>query len=663
MVTDQSNFENGTLHQDLDAAADPLIERQLTIIAKALADEQYDQAISSASRLLIRCSSSIAARALELRASAWERKASLKNELEDALLLIEYDSNNVDAYLRAGKIHSIRGNQQKAIDILSQGLQICALDDHQALLTQHIAIVKAKAQRRIDFIAQAPYDVLCKILSYLDVDAVNTCMDTCRTWRSKVLECPESWRVMVTLGTNFWRSTRAVNLLPTISKHIETIDTYADPQKVAQLFDNFAKYDFSRLHTLIAYYTAHNGDFDISHSVNSGLPFVAQTLTELKLDSSAIAGISMGRILSICQKLTSIFLGVGSITECSDVVSLSHDTLLTAVKIWTLVPIATISNFKPLFQHSPRLRNLEIHSKEIGGDFLSVLEHHCPELAVISVQTFPIIGPFMNIARTKWGERLHHLSLYNIRSAEPLLPRLVSCHDALQAMKLMPARDEGNQRNWRPLSSFIFTGMTYLHINTSYNRAFCEHLPEILRACPSVETLEMENTRQDGDGVVALDADRIFNAIAEMSNLSCLKLTYLGIRGSAFKRLLDQHAMRGDGSMLRKLIIYWCDGLDGDILEAAGNVRSLERLEIRGPGRVYDNNALSFATSVSKLPRLSSLHIGEVVFTDEAAQVLATSKSLELLVLFDVHGLTQNGWKVLHDNIPAFSMIDYYQFT
>ena len=196
-------------------------------IRNALDTERYTEAIAQSSSWINQFPNP-PAEIVELRALAYEKTANNACELEDALLLIKINPETANGYLRAAKIFSIQGKQQKAIDVLNDGFNICADKSQRKRLQQQLDQATERFERRIDFITHVPYDILCNILSHFTF--VNTpfiCTDVCSAWYTKVRGCHIPWQnVELSYQTLEYTNNRLHDILPKITHHIRHLKIY-----------------------------------------------------------------------------------------------------------------------------------------------------------------------------------------------------------------------------------------------------------------------------------------------------------------------------------------------------------------------------------------------------------------------------------------------------
>ncbi|KAI8148985.1 hypothetical protein BJV82DRAFT_204558 [Fennellomyces sp. T-0311] len=192
-------------------------------IRKSLQLQQYHKVIAETSTM-VNDLLDLTTKIVELRALASEKTNNIAREHEDASLLIQLNPNSPNGYLRAAKLYSIQGKQSKAIQVLFAGIAWCPDQSQRAFLRQQIDKTKCHLERRIDFITQAPYDILCNILSHFTITTALTSIKVSQQWRDKVLHCPVPWHTIELSTTESTSSSRLLDrLLPIVSKYTKKL--------------------------------------------------------------------------------------------------------------------------------------------------------------------------------------------------------------------------------------------------------------------------------------------------------------------------------------------------------------------------------------------------------------------------------------------------------
>ncbi|KAI7848878.1 hypothetical protein BDC45DRAFT_297568 [Circinella umbellata] len=125
-----------------------------------------------------------------------------------------------------------------------------------------------KNQQWTDFIVQSPYEIMCNIVSNLDIDSAARCLDVCRIWRHKLLDCPDPWKFVTiddTVENDTWEKHKINRLLPKIlSKHVEKLRVITLSKHVSQEISLIGTGDFYNLKSLVFEY---NGKVAIDISI------------------------------------------------------------------------------------------------------------------------------------------------------------------------------------------------------------------------------------------------------------------------------------------------------------------------------------------------------------------------------------------------------------
>ncbi|KAI9272727.1 hypothetical protein BDA99DRAFT_274494 [Phascolomyces articulosus] len=550
-----------------------------------------------------------------------------------------------------------------------------------------------------DFIEQSPDEIICNIFSHMDEYSAARSLDVCRVWRYKLLDCPSPWRTIIIDDNDIstWEKQKVFRLLPILSSHVEKLHIRALPNRVKQHIELIKTGGFSNLKFLVFEYDDGALSLDLTNSIYSILPYIAQTLTSLELDSNTFMNISLKQLLPMCTRLQSIKLDVHSISKDwsdwpprTDPLKKEQDRTLQCLRridLSSQYPVS-ISAIAPIFHLVPHLRNLILRCLFDGeGNILSVLDNHCPELVEIrtgylnipyyneeintnSTTTSPSIGT----PRGSSGGTLQCLAISQLCSAKPLRDRLARNYDSLRIMGLNMDPEgsrHSNVSDWFALSSFAMKNLEILYIRNGC-RAFYEHLPFILRCFPSLESLKIENYRQDNDifELTDITSDSLFDTIAELEKLRSLYLHDFTIHGQGFKRMLSRfyhhHTPMMEGrqqntdykssrNSLQDLQIHYCDGLSDSVLQLIGMIQSLQSLAISCYNIrdvVHTSNITQFAQSISEhLSQLSYLEISGIPLTKEAVKSIAKCNSLDTLCLGAIAGLTAGHIELLKKNI------------
>ncbi|KAG2222148.1 hypothetical protein INT45_007584 [Circinella minor] len=610
-------------------------------------------------------------------------------EIDQVLMAIRNDECNVNNYLYAAKLYSCQGKQQDAISILKRCLS-CLVPEQEVdnmdsnIIRDQMGLIQAQLVRRIDFVAHCPYEIICNIIDRLGQNTAIECLKVCRAWRRTLLSYPPIWR-NIYIGTDERKITLSDQkeiLKPphSITKYIETLYISSSMYPAcSQVLMSLTKYSFDNLKILAI---SDKGIWDklIKNPFYLALPYIGQTLTELDLDGRSYIDISLEQVLRTCLNLTAIKLSVLNVHDNPITgIEIPNTTLLTRIEIASVITIPA-RIIKSLLRNSPKCRYLALRFR-IRNGILDVLGDYCPELAdirsLIVRRTYNnefdddggnhdtmakyIPNPIMTVNSVEPKGALRCLQLQHIQSALPLKSRLAkSCH-TLQAISLVMDQpmDNTTVHDWEPFSSFTWYTLSYLHIWNG-RQAFYQQLPAMLRRCPALKHLHLQNSRiieepieREGQNDADILKNEIFDTIEQLDHISELILNGVDVTGPGFDRLLntlqqkndmeDMNTVNGIGQtsnkgdrVLKRLGILDCKGVTNHILKQITKIKNMQRLAIS----CWGNHTLSktdfeefIRTVVDKMTRLLWLELDFMPLTTNSVQYIINCKELKNLTL------------------------------
>ncbi|KAI8148967.1 hypothetical protein BJV82DRAFT_590233 [Fennellomyces sp. T-0311] len=598
------------------------------------------------------------------QAAVWEKTWPLYVQLWDSLQIIHKNQTQARGFLYAGKIYTLQGDNMRAVRILEKGMSVIPPTDPQLKLFEQLySEAKRRAESYIDFITESPHEILCEIVRHLDTFELSQCIDVCGTWRSMLFGCSVAWRDINTKTSDFWRREVGFALLPTVSHYIETIDIRDRPKVMRKLIvELLSQHSFPRLSSLSFLPTA-LGQIDISSPVYLTLDRAAETLTELRFSWGL--DISLGRILSTCKSLTILELKVKYIEDCD----ISHDTILTRVDIEVFLAPSIAATLAPLFQHSPNLRHFYFHPRRHTADnILTSIGDHCPNLTRISTCNDILDDIYQHVPELSSRndeDSLVLLVINSVRSIQPISSLLAKGRKTLRAMYLRPFDYALALHGWKPLSESAMPKLTYLSVTILDGTASQVHYGAILRCCPALETLLLDNETEfygDFGDNQRIEMVEIFNAIANLTKLSFLQMYTLDIRGQAFIQMLQSR--HGENTALQSLTIRGCYGITAAVLYNIAKIMSLKRLTVSFDDYyvdiIKDEETVEFTRLIALLQHLQYLELSEVPFPYEAAEVLVLSSSLRTVHLYDLQqSLSEDAQSLLIDRFSRGVSFDW----
>ena len=189
-------------------------------VEDAYGREHYDEAIEQSNEV-VHTLTEMLIKALKLRMNLWRKKGNLGQQLKNAVTVVEIAPRDPAGYISAAQVYSMRGQQKRVIAITSEGMRnISKMDDSYETLNALYQNARSRISTCIDFLAQLPYDLACRIADYIPRKTRGACVEVSRTWRDRLLHYPKIWRTC-TIYPVFYDPT--LRLLPKITTHIKEL--------------------------------------------------------------------------------------------------------------------------------------------------------------------------------------------------------------------------------------------------------------------------------------------------------------------------------------------------------------------------------------------------------------------------------------------------------
>ncbi|KAI7848999.1 hypothetical protein BDC45DRAFT_561191 [Circinella umbellata] len=542
--------------------------------------------------------------------------------------------------------------------------------------------------RIIDFITESPYDILCEILSYLDVIELAKCFDINKTWSGQLLQYSQPWKeisIRAYYSHDIDRIQAYEKMIPIVSKYVQSLFLGSRPDRLVKRFiPMLSIYKFPILQSLTLHITSGCKINGLEDSIYEGLSSISHTLKELNVDLTCLLDhrFSLIHILSICQRLLKITYKTQNLilSEDDKLLNFSCTTKLESLElIQKRLPLST--NIELLLQHSPNLRHISITGFKNNTNVMSIIKHHCPKLISIAanIDGFEHTYQIPSNTTRKTAAVTHQqkyrsipLPVFNSNSLntnditkssntlqqliirpldvpnQQLISRLRINRESLHTMCLGPRDGGAFHQDWVDFASFSFPNLTYLHINgaeASHNFLH-DHLPRMIMSYPALKTLVLERIYQQKisgrqhqhyqvDDLVVEPSltDDIFDAITKSKQLTCVRLFHCDLQGRGFKQFIKQSSCA-----LQELGISRCSGTSTTLLlQYIPNIRSLQKLRLHCTDREVKLSDMTLFTQLlrERLDELSTLELGGHVLSDEAVLNIAMCPRLHT---FFIHG-------------------------
>ncbi|KAI9246239.1 hypothetical protein BDA99DRAFT_266569 [Phascolomyces articulosus] len=202
-------------------------------VSKAIDTHDFDRAIDLATSTIDHIEQSLLFNVLDHRAYSLAINAKFVMATKDIHRMIEIKPTSPIGYRRLGDIYAIQGKQVHAINAFELGLQRASQEDPEyarLLDCKYMAI--QQSQKRVDFIAKLPLEVLEIIVKLLSKEIKLTCFTVSNTWCKRVVECsPASWQVL-TNEDDYQEEEQLINVIPRIATYIKDLTINTKNQRV-----------------------------------------------------------------------------------------------------------------------------------------------------------------------------------------------------------------------------------------------------------------------------------------------------------------------------------------------------------------------------------------------------------------------------------------------
>ncbi|KAI8148976.1 hypothetical protein BJV82DRAFT_574275 [Fennellomyces sp. T-0311] len=576
---------------------------------------------------------------LDLKA-ALEKKNALSPSLQQGLIALENTLNSAEGYLSVSKLYYTQGMYKSAAEVLNKGMkEIPSSAPHYASMTQQLERTTKRLNACIDIIAEAPYDLLNSFVELFDRETYYICLQVSHTWRNRVLQCPGPWRDVIANEAS--TGPLPFIAIPIVTHHIVSLSINDNSHKLLKCLEVLRSRKCSELRELWLIDSSKFNDaeaLDLGASICDTMLVIGHQLSRLQITAQDVTNISLTRVLEACKNLRFLIFEARSITDYPTAADIEPDTSLESISLKVRDTIQDASVLGPLLQSSPRLRMLFVDN--CVGSFLSLIEDKCPILEKIRInesqfdtlrydETYSFDSP----------KALTAFAYCDLDSLQYLQKRLEKSANVIESICIAPT--QGTIDDWRFLSTYNSSSLTHLYIDVLASPACRQCVVDILRNFPSLESVRLDNYMLDVP-------DAIFDSIASMQRLQRLRLKYVDVFGEGFGRLLNRLAERDPRNYSQGLTLELvsCAGTDAFVLMEIVRIRSLGHLTIINPDReVNGEDIVLFSQEFAYMPRIYSLELGGMIFTDIAALNVSLSPYLNTIYLHnDVEGLTVHGF-------------------
>ncbi|KAI9276903.1 hypothetical protein BDA99DRAFT_494391 [Phascolomyces articulosus] len=588
---------------------------------------------------------------LRLRAMAYAREGQYKQELEDALSMVTYAPHDPAGYLYLSCRYIYQGYQQRAMDVLDQGLaQVPDTHPSYELLLQGKEQTQIRLDHRVNFFTCLPYDIICRIIEFIPESTITHCSRVSSAWRNIVLNHPVLWRTMYAFGiftdknnnTSFSRA----RLLPSVSRHIETffIVPFMGDDVGIRCLQLFKTCDFPNLHTLKISYKQNTPEFYPAFCF--ALSRISNTLRDLDISSTRSGDIpTVSTLLSACQHLTSLRYQVYGKDNRFIPFTLPHSsTSLTRFELDTNEKIGGVE-LLTLLQSSPHLSWLSIGNCDVN-DFYPVIQKYGTALKVLIVgRTLLLNWRDSNKWYTNLDPKDQGLASISVspHTIGPGFVKLLEHHcitlgriNLDQSPTHYREEEEKTLTNsdWYKMSTFDFKNLYYLKLTRTANDTTRQHLGRMLTHMPHLSVLLLE-------GIIDPLSHDTFHALQNMSKLCDLLIIQCKFDVSDMHSFLTTLAENSTTSSPLITLQIQGGSMDETAMEITGQIKSLKTLKVSTDSKSSRASVETFVQYLSQLPQLEQLYLVDIDLIPKDLHVLATIKLLKSIELYSVGGITQ----------------------
>ncbi|KAI8147130.1 hypothetical protein BJV82DRAFT_665228 [Fennellomyces sp. T-0311] len=497
-------------------------------------------------------------------------------------------------YLRAGELYEMKNKTKEAMDSYDQGISSVPVN-HHALLIQH----KIRLQKRIDrkphydFIEHVPLEITSKVAQYLTVRDLIECLKVSKSWKQRIDQCPEAWRV---LHVEYNGGNIDVNAIQNVKRFVRQVvmkSASGNPSLVTDLLASIGNGEFESLTCLILDRGTMDAQF-IPHLIKI---FDRVRLTHLDLIFSfnkTDSHIPLDQVLRSCSHLQRLRYHMDSLATKVDHERLPKEpTKITHLSIggypYYEGKVETPHFFIPLIPIFPHLVDLCITDSSPGD--LQTITKQCTNLRRLVIMQRPKMA-FLEFPDSK-RKGLQYLNIDGYIDPNDVAGVIAQNSKTLLSIDVTLGYEtdwDGQlvdpHWDWGHITKLNCPLLKKLHFFIDYYWPFEQWIGD----CPALEDIRLEG--------VAEMTDSIFDALERLPKLrsldleDCQKLTNAGLSG-----FFDN--LRKQGSQLHTVALRFCDSLSTESLLSLMSLPSLRSLCIHSSKGVTETVLHDFAANVN----------------------------------------------------------------
>ncbi|KAI8143636.1 hypothetical protein BJV82DRAFT_578791 [Fennellomyces sp. T-0311] len=615
-------------------------------LSKTIASCNYQQVVNDASTAINEVFRTQLLILFDIRSHAQSMLGHYELACADAQRMIEYAPTQAEGFIRQGDIYSMYGRHSRAIEVYDEGLRNAISDQGQIdRLVASKAATAAKIERRVDFFARLPAEIVNAIIMGLPQNTKAICLTVSAIWRKRMLACADAWRSL-----SVWESPEDFHIMGATTyigpyiKHM-TIDTSNERMRTG-LFEHMAQGFISKIHSVK--FTA-PGTLHLQRLIDGVIPAFWQarhTLKVLDFDlGNNVTGITLASILNVCSSVTDL-------------------SYRTYISLQYLAGDFTIAE-----QHNS-LVNLRLKSRTITGDVIRNILQRCPQLKrLVMTGCEPTVLDAV---------RMHAVNLeilaYNAASQIPELQTLGVREKP--GLRVVYANDEGTIA----VPHIYLLPLLFKHMSTLENVfVYLPALPanELAQVIATYPGFTLDSVKRLSfwplDGVQSFMLRAIQNtrtlthlSVASVHDLDALLKTLLGLpplttlrmahirstnNRAVFNQLFQKYAtLSRSQPSLRSATFRYCYEITDEMLVSLAQIQTLREVSLCGLRSLTTAGINTFLGMVSG--QLEYIRLVEMNFiTDDNIANIGNMNILDTVHLEGLRHVTDRGIRSLVDRM------------
>ena len=308
-----------------------------------------------------------------------------------------------------------------------------------------------------------------------------------------------------------------------------------------------------------------------------------------------------------------------------------------------------LENLEDILQSSPSLRHLELNG--CGSEVLDVALFHCKMLEIITLNgympyiDYSLVSDSQSPKQYETGVRILTATIDNIECFTGLFA--LHCH-TIEVLSLNMTAPPLHQ--WMSLMNTFreLSNLTHLILRCTDNAA-CTAAAALIRKSPALLSIKFNTAIK----VTEQDLARAIVAVPRLQSLHFTNAKFPGLNlQTLFQGLAAKNTRHSTLQHLSLSFIEWDDThlTVVSVFDCLSDIVSLQTIEIVQCRAITESIINRFCQKMQQHPSIEAITFDSLdCFTDESLKYLAAIKRLELLKLFSVKTITDQGLEVFNE--------------